>query len=108
MELSSVFKNKTTELKKSLQELRSTTEWLLTQPMNDRFSGAVNYLRFFARVLGGYYHLKAASAENEGDFRKKLADVYFARLLPECQGLSTSIRSGSGDLFSLTNEEFQR
>ena len=108
MELPSVFNNMATELKTSLRELRSTTEWLLTQPMNDRFSGAVNYLRFFARVLGGYYHLKAANAERDSNFRGKLANVYFTRLLPECQGLSVTIRKGSDDIFSLTNEELQR
>ena len=108
MGLPSVFNNMATELKTSLRELRSTTEWLLTQPMNNRFSGAVNYLRFFARVLGGYYHLKAANAENDSNFRGKLANVYFTRLLPECQGLSVTIRKGSDDIFSLTNEELQR
>ena len=95
-------------LEKATQDLRETTKWILNQNMNDRFSGAVNYLRFFARVLGGYYHLKASSSEEDEDFRMKLADVYFSRLLPEYHGLSLSIRRGSEDIFALTEEELAR
>lgn len=96
-----------TELQGALGELKLTTEWLLLQPMNDRFSGAVNYLRFFARVLGGYYHLMAASVEKDSKFRSKLADVYFSRLLPEYRALSVAIRRGSDDIFALTVQELE-
>ncbi|MGR3291309.1 MAG: acyl-CoA dehydrogenase, partial [Paracoccaceae bacterium] len=46
------------------ENLRETTEWLLARTdINDRFAGSVPYLRAYARVLGGYYHLKSAVAE---------------------------------------------
>ena len=102
------YKEMVAALEKATQDLRETTKWILNQNMNDRFSGAVNYLRFFARVLGGYYHLKASSSEEDEDFRMKLADVYFSRLLPEYHGLSLSIRRGSEDIFALTEEELAR
>ena len=53
-----------TALLVALEKLRKTTEWMLSQKdMADRFAGAVPYLRGFARVLGGYYHLCAAAHE---------------------------------------------
>lgn len=106
--LGSAHKEMAASLENATQNLRETTTWILNQNMNDRFSGAVNYLRFFARVLGGYYHLKAGSLEQNEDFRMKLADVYFSRLLPEYHGLSVSIRRGSEDIFALTEEELAR
>jgi len=106
-DISDEYNKMASELKEAVCELRLTTEWLLLQPLNDRFSGAVNYLRFFARVLGGYFHLKAASMEKNSEFRAKLADVYFSRLLTEYRGLSVSIRRGSDDIFSLTVKELE-
>ncbi|MCB1753775.1 MAG: acyl-CoA dehydrogenase, partial [Gammaproteobacteria bacterium] len=58
------------------ESLRETTEWLVAEPdLNERFAGAVPYLRAFARVLGGHYHLRAALADPAGG-RKALAAVY--------------------------------
>ncbi len=44
------------------EELRETTEWLVSVNRRMRFAGAVPYLRGFARVLGGHLHLVAALA----------------------------------------------
>ncbi|MFT7592864.1 MAG: acyl-CoA dehydrogenase, partial [Paracoccaceae bacterium] len=69
------------------ETLREATEWLVAQgDMNDRFAGAVPYLRAFARVLGAHYHLAAALAD-KGGAREKLARFYITRLLPEHTGL---------------------
>ncbi|MBW4710557.1 acyl-CoA dehydrogenase [Roseobacter sp. YSTF-M11] len=87
------------------ESLREVTEWLTAQPdMNDRFSGAVPYLRAFARVLGGYMHLKAALSDQDGA-REKLARFYIKRLLPEHVGLLAHAQAGAEDLFALSAGE---
>ena len=85
------------------ETLRETTEWLVTQDMNDRFAGAVPYLRAFARVLGGHYHLTAALL---GDgTRKRLATFYIKRILPEHAGLLAHVREGGDDLMAITLDD---
>ena len=87
------------------ESLRETMEWLVSQGnMDDRFSGAVPFLRAFARVLGGHLHLKAAMAD-KGGAREKLARFYIARLLPEHEALLTHARAGADDLYALTPDE---
>ena len=89
------------------ETLRETTEWLLNQPdLNDRFAGAVPYLKAFARVLGGYYHLKAACAEPAPGPRTSLARFYILRLLPEHMGLLAHARTGAADLYALSADQF--
>lgn len=83
------------------ESLRETTEWMIAQgDMNDRFAGAVPYLRAFARVLGGHYHLAAALADPKGT-RAQLAHFYIKRLLPEHVGLLTQAQCGAAGLYSL-------
>ncbi len=57
------YPNMATAVWNAAESLREATEWLVAQDMNDRFAGAVPYLRAFARVLGSHYHLRAAMAE---------------------------------------------
>jgi hypothetical protein len=84
------------------ESLRETTEWLVAQgDMNERFAGALPYLRAFARVLGAHYHLVAALAEPGGP-RAKLARFYIHALLPEYTGLLVQAQNGSADLFALS------
>ena len=85
------------------ETLRETTEWLVTQDMNDRFAGAVPYLRAFARVLGGHFHL-AAAMQDEGA-RKRLATFYIKRILPEHTGLLAHVREGAEDLMAVTLDD---
>jgi len=99
------FKNYSETLAIGTLDLRETTSWLIKQELNDRFAGAVSYLRLCARVLGGYFHLRAAVASGKGSSREKIADVYFSRLLPEHSGLAQAVRRGSGDLFALTEKD---
>lgn len=87
------------------ETLRETTEWLVEQQMNDRFAGAVPYLRLFARVLGAYFHLCAAKEAGEDSARARLARVYIQRLLPEHVGLAEHVRQGADDLYALTDED---
>jgi acyl-CoA dehydrogenase len=86
------------------ETLREATEWMVAQKdYNDRFAGAVPYLRAFARVLGGHFHLKAALAE--GGTRQKLAQLYIARLLPEHMGLLQQAKQGADDLYALSTDD---
>ena len=87
------------------ETLRETTEWLVEQELNDRFAGAVPYLRLFARVLGGYYHVKAACAAGLDSPRGKLARVYVQRSLPEHVSLAQHVRQGAEDLYALSAED---
>ncbi|MCW1950578.1 MAG: acyl-CoA dehydrogenase [Octadecabacter sp.] len=82
------------------ETLRETTEWLVSQELNDRFAGAVPYLRAFARVLGGHYHLAAALSDDGA--RKRLATFYIKRILPEHTSLLAHVREGANDLMAVT------
>lgn len=84
------------------ESLRESTEWLVAQGPEDRFAGAAAYLRAFARVLGGYFHLQAALADT---VRLPLARVYVARLLPEHAALLMQVRAGAAGLYALSDAE---
>jgi alkylation response protein AidB-like acyl-CoA dehydrogenase len=87
------------------ESLREATEWLVSQTdMQDRFAGSVPYLRAFARVLGGYMHLRAAMAD-PGGAREKLARFYILRRLPEHVALLAHAQAGAEDLFALSVDE---
>ncbi|WP_299141862.1 acyl-CoA dehydrogenase [uncultured Tateyamaria sp.] len=87
------------------ESLREATDWLNGQgDLQDRFAGAVPYLKAFARVLGGHVHLKAAVAD-AGGAREKLARFYIQRLLPEHVGLLAHAQAGAGDLYALSVDE---
>lgn len=87
------------------ETLREATEWMVAQSdMNNRFAGSVPFLKAWARVLGGHYHLKAAMAEGGGP-RTKLATFYIKRMLPEHLGLLAHACEGAEDLYALTAED---
>lgn len=85
------------------ENLRETTEWLVGQDMQDRFAGAVPYLRAFARVLGGHAHLCAAMSGDES--RTRLATFYIKRMMPEHTGLLAHAREGADDLMAITADD---
>ncbi len=84
------------------ETLRETTEWMLDHEMNDRFAGAVPYLMGFARVLGGHFHLRAATG---GGARRALAAFFVKRLLPEHIALCAQARAGAEGLYALSPED---
>ncbi|MBU2959463.1 acyl-CoA dehydrogenase [Citreicella sp. C3M06] len=84
--------------------LREATEWLVSQEMTGRFATAVPYLRAFARVLGGHYHLRAALADPDGA-RARLARFYITRLLPEHASLLAHVRAGDTTLMAITPDD---
>ncbi|NGM44167.1 acyl-CoA dehydrogenase [Rhodobacter sp. SGA-6-6] len=89
------------DLWQAAETLREATEALLAQDLNDRFAGAVPYLRAFALVLGSAFHLKAALADPA---RAPLARVMIRRLLPEHAALLARSRQGAADLYALPPE----
>ncbi|MEO1638026.1 MAG: acyl-CoA dehydrogenase [Pseudomonadota bacterium] len=88
----------------SAESLREATEWLVARDdLNDRFAGAVPYLRAFARVLGGHVHLASAVAGDAA--RLRLATFYIKRLLPEHAGLLAHAREGADDLMAISADD---
>ena len=87
------------------EALRDITETLIEQDLNNRFAGAVPYLRAFARVLGGHYHLTAAMADAA---RLPLARVTIGRLLPEHSALLAQVRVGGSDIYALADTDLSR
>ncbi|MEM1237770.1 MAG: acyl-CoA dehydrogenase [Pseudomonadota bacterium] len=86
------------------ETLSETTDWLVEQgDMNDRFAGAVPYLKGFARVLGAHFHLKAAVTGDET--RVKIARFYIERLLPQHLGHFVHARAGAEGVYALSAEE---
>jgi acyl-CoA dehydrogenase len=87
------------------ETLREVTEWLVAQEAGDRNAGAVPYLRAFARVLGGHFHLKAAMAVGGAGGRAALARVFIRRIMPEYKGLLDHAREGAAGLYALSDED---
>jgi alkylation response protein AidB-like acyl-CoA dehydrogenase len=80
------------------EALREATETLVAMPLNDRFAGAVPYLRAFSLVLGGAAHLKAMQADPG---REALARVMIRRLLPEHGALLAQAKEGAAGLYAV-------
>ena len=88
------------------ETLREATEWMLAQTdVNQRFAGAMPYLRAWARVLGAHFHLCSASAEGGGGPRTRLARFHILRLLPEHAGLLAHATAGADGLYALRPED---
>jgi len=87
------------------ESLRETTEWLVAQDQGGRFAVAVPYLRAFARVLGGHFHLKAAHVVGGKGARAGVARFYIDRLLPEHDGLLAQVRIGDKGLYDLSVDD---
>jgi acyl-CoA dehydrogenase len=90
------------EVWQAAEALREGTEAVLALPLNDRFAGAVAYLRAFARVLGGEAHLKAALADPG---RLALARVMIRRLMPEHGALLAKSKEGAAGLYAVGADE---
>jgi len=88
------------------ETLREVTEWMIAQDdVQERFAGAVDYLKAFALVLGAHLHLKSALAEGGDGPRRALAAFHIERLLPAHAGLLEAARVGRKGLYALTGED---
>ena len=99
-----IFPDMATPLWNAAEALREATEALVAMAGHDRNAGAVPYLRAFARVLGGHFHLKAALADAA---RADLARFYIRRLLPDHAACLAQVREGAAGLYALTPEALQ-
>ncbi|MFZ7093326.1 acyl-CoA dehydrogenase [Primorskyibacter sp. 2E233] len=86
------------------ETLRETIEVLVSMDMSQRFAGAVPFLRGFARVLGGHYHLRAAMARPDGP-HARIARFYITRLLPEHAGLFSHAKAGDSELMAISPDD---
>jgi alkylation response protein AidB-like acyl-CoA dehydrogenase len=90
----------------AIETLREATEWMVEQGnLNDRFAGASSFLRAYARVLGGYYHLRASLCDAGQGPRTALARFYIKSLLPEHAGLIVAACQGAEELYALTDDD---
>jgi acyl-CoA dehydrogenase len=88
------------------QALIATTTWMLeARDMNDRFAGAVPYLRAFALILGGHYLLRAALAEGVGGRWYKLARHFIRTQMIQYDAHLAQAREGAAGLYALSPEE---
>ena len=83
------------------RRLAEATGWMAAAEPNDRFAGAVPYLRAFALTLGGHYLLKAALAEGEDGPRAALAAFHIRQLLPQVTALCDAACEGAAPLYAL-------
>ncbi|MFD1796665.1 acyl-CoA dehydrogenase [Paracoccus aurantiacus] len=83
------------------QTLSESTAKLAEMDMQDRFAGAVPYLSAFARVLGAYYHLRAADAGGEDE--KALCRIFIHRILPRNAADLAELEAGVEDLNMLSD-----
>ncbi|RJE80419.1 acyl-CoA dehydrogenase [Paracoccus sp. JM45] len=89
------------QLWQATETLREATQSLLEAEMPVRFAGATSYLSAFARVLGGHYHLRAASNGNASHVA--LAQVFMARVLPRYAGDLAEAQAGLADLTAISD-----
>ncbi len=82
----------------AVADLREATNWMVSRAeFADRLWGSMDYLMGFSRVLGGYYHLRAAVAEGGGP-RTDLAKFYIARLLPFAKANLAAAKAGPSSI----------
>ena len=94
------------ELKTASDTLSEATSWMVMQKnLNERLAGATPYLESFALVLGAFFHLKGAIADDKAQSRVKLASFYINHILPSVFSLCKSATAGSTDIYKLTAEE---
>jgi alkylation response protein AidB-like acyl-CoA dehydrogenase len=106
------------ELQTSLENLRSATDFIKAGSEADpHLNGAAghDYLQLFGLVAMGFAWAKiarAALALGEGGDQKlaneklKVADFFFTRVLPEAEHFSRTVKTGSGPLMALADDEF--
>jgi alkylation response protein AidB-like acyl-CoA dehydrogenase len=88
------------------QGLIATTSWMLEQDdMNNRFAGAVPYLRAFALVLGGHFLLRAALAEGGQGPRTEIARFFIRQMMIQYDACCAQAREGTRSLYALSPEQ---
>ena len=98
--------NLSNEVKLAVEALTNATKWMLSQDsLNSRLAGATPYLEAFSLVLGAFFHLKSAVADNGSGNYYKLASFYINHILPSVAGSCKSATAGLSDMYGLSAEE---
>ena len=109
-----------TTLVRGVDDLHQATDWILDRAVashSDAASGAMNYLRLWGTVTGGWLMAKSAlaaasdltSGAGNRDFLKaKLltARFYGEHILPRAESLKAAATAGAGTLMAMDNEAF--
>jgi hypothetical protein len=104
--LSMVKKDLSGLLEMANETLRDTVAHLnAKKEVSDRFGGAMPFLMGYARVLGGFYHLKAAVVEGGSGPRTKLAEFYIRRILPEAMSFLAAAKSDPDEIYNFSINE---
>jgi hypothetical protein len=94
-----------TEVWHAAEAVEEATERLIAQAPEARNAHAVPYLRAFALLLGGHFHLKAALAEGGEGPRTRLARVFVGRVLPDHIALLAVLSEAGADLAALSPDD---
>ena len=86
---------------KAAETMSEATARLVEADMDVRNAAAVPYLSAFARVLGAYFHLKAAVAGGEDE--TLLARIYIDRILPRYRSDLIEAAAGVADLDAISD-----
>jgi len=84
-------------LSAAVEHLETATAWMLEAAPNDRFAGAVPYLRAFALTLGGHYLLRGAQADAT---RMPLAAFHIRQLMAQVGPLCVAACEGAAPLYA--------
>ncbi len=91
----------------ALDALVKVTDWVVEAKPNDRFAGAVPYLRMWGLALGAAYLLRGA-AKAEGDDRRRraaLADYFLRAELGQAAGLAEAAMLGAAPLYAVSGDD---
>ncbi len=90
-------------LRAAVERARAVTRHMTTAEMNDRFAGAVAYLRQLALTGGGMYLGRAALSGDPA--RIDLARFYAAHLLPQAHAAADAATRPADLLYRLTSDD---
>jgi alkylation response protein AidB-like acyl-CoA dehydrogenase len=94
-------------MRPALGALTEATGWMTAQSdFNDRFAGAVEYLRGFALTLGGHYLARAALADTGNADRMALLKFFVHHEVSQVAGLCSAASSGASQLYLLDTDAF--
>ena len=80
---------------------------MAAQPdVNDRFAGAVEYLRGFALTIGGHYLARAALADAADPDRRAILRFFVHHEMSQVAGLCSAASSGASQLYLLDTDAF--
>jgi hypothetical protein len=94
-------------MRPALGAMTEATGWMTAQSdLNDRFAGAVEYLRSFALTRGGHYLARAALADTGNTDRMALLKFFVHHEVSQVAGLCSAASSGASQLYLLDTDAF--